>query len=644
MHSQLFPGPSLPKPPRPLVETSKTHLREKGLTPESGAVLPEISFDMPQLRGNNIREHFLALGQQGAAPYLGMSKEFMRVELPEMPPSWVLDRPGWTRYGSDGAIEEVNDLGDETMVSFDVETLYKLSPYPVIATAVTPNAWYSWLSPTIFKSLPTEKQEPLPRWKKTPSDQHPDQLIPLFTGSTPRVVIGHNVGYDRARVLEEYDLERSSTRWLDTLSLHVATRGITSVQRPAWIKHRKNKLEKILRENEVLSHMQELAEEVGDPELVESVFNYGAENEAEMGMAGKKWEDVTSVNSLADVAALHCGHSVDKSIRNRFGDEDITHASLLRSELDKLVTYCANDVRITHDVYKKVLSLFLDNCPHPASFAGMLSMGNSFLPVNESWERYLESAESKYREMDEGVRKALKVMAEQLRRSGPIRDDPWHAQLDWSPKAARWPGDGPSSSSTAPDVSASTSSSTRSTNTDARGAPEQSRDPSSHTPAWFAPLTQDHSNLISQASQRYLLPLLLRLSYRGHPVAYLAEQRWCFNVPHSAMGAYIDMYGAPVGLSSKDKHLESCLDSSAFFRIPSDGSVRRTKLVGPGIKKLVASGDITSPSPELLLRLTKTDIAGVEQELLACAEDLRARGSNDVWGMQLDWSAEGAGE
>ena len=612
-------------------------------------MLPEISFDMPPLQGGNIREHFLDIGQQTAEPYLSMAKEFADADLPEMPRSWELDKPGWTRYGRDGSVEAVEDLGDETVVSFDVEVLYKLSSYPVMSTAVTPNAWYSWLSPSIFEPPPASMPDRPPPWDTRTPTHYPHDLIPMFRGSAPRVAIGHNVGYDRARVFEEYDLERTSTRWLDTLSLHVATRGITSVQRPAWIKHKKNKLEKLLREGEVLAHIQEIAEAEGDLELVQSVLEHDATNEAESSAAQKTWEDVTSVNSLAEVASLHCGYAVDKSIRSRFGDDDITHASLLRPELHDLLTYCAIDVRITHDVYKKVLPLFLRNCPHPASFAGILSMGNSFLPVNESWEAYLQNAEMKYREMDEGVRKALRLAAEQLRKSGPTEGDPWHSQLDWTPKPARWP-DETSSGSPGPsvtsnnDATASSETTVASLSSGTSSAEHIDTAVPDTLPAWYAPIIPDRSNLTSKSSQRYLLPLLLRMSYKGFPVAYLSDHLWCFMVPYEAVDQHIDKHGAPVTPSPQDAHLDACLNTMMFFRISGDVAPRKSKLVGPGVKTLVKTGEMTSPYPDLLSKAVTGSLVGVEDDLFACAGDLLARGAEDEWGVQLDWMTQGTGK
>ncbi|WWD15690.1 hypothetical protein CI109_100112 [Kwoniella shandongensis] len=631
LHSQLFPGPSLPKPPKSLLDISKRHLKDNSLSPEGAAVLQEINMEMPSLRGANIRDHFHALGQNTAEPYLTIAKEFVGVTLPEMPKKWELGRPGWTKHHSDGRTEVVEDLGEEQVVSFDVEVLYKLSPYPVMATAVTPTAWYSWLSPTIFEPPPAEDIiDSSPPWETRTPQYHPHDLIPMFKGSEPRVVIGHNVGYDRARVSEEYSLERTATRWLDTLSLHVATRGITSVQRPAWMAHRKNQKAKIEREQEHLTALQEIAEENGDHDMLQSLEEWGTTNESEAEALENRWQDVTSVNSLAEVAALHCGIPVDKSIRDRFGDESVKHASQIRSELHDLLTYCAKDVKITHDVYQKVLPLFLESCPHPATFSGVLSMGNSFLPVDESWQEYLKNAEETYRKMDEGVKKALRILAEKTKAEGLKEGDPWSEQLDWTPKKARWADDDPAVTEAEAQAPAVVQHEAETPAVDEEG---------DSVPSWFAQIKENPSILASNTAQRHLLPLLLRLSYKGHPVAYSSEHYWCFMVPHDHLTDYIDVHGSPIELSgSKDKRLECFEEKCAFFRIAPTGSSRKTKLVGPSIKPLVNKGDLTSPYPEVLKAALASDLTGLAEKLMDCAEELKALGEDNPWGRQLDWA------
>lgn len=573
-----------------------------------------------------------------------MAKDFGQAQLPDMPRSWVLDRPGWTRY-RDGEVEAVADLGNETMVSFDVETLYKLSRYPCMATAVTPNAWYSWLSPKIFEAPPVTPSPSRERWEQVTPAEHPNDLIPLFRGDAPRIVIGHNVGYDRARIAEEYELKRTSTRFLDTLSLHVATRGITSNQRPAWMAYRKNKKEKQQREGAFLQELQNIAAEEGDADMLQSLVDLEIEssNEDASNAMAKTWEDVTSVNSLAEVAALHCGKAVDKSIRNRFGDDDIKHASQLRPELNELLTYCAGDVKITHEVYQKVLPLFFESCPHPASFAGMLAMGNSFLPVNEAWAEYLKNAESTYREMNENVRSALRTLADKLRRSGPVEMDPYHAQLDWTPKKARW-ADDPDPITTSGDTD--TIATAKDDNASSSAEPiDKEQAAKSMKPAWYQELSSDPASVLSSRNQRYLIPLIARMRFKGHPVVHTAEHHWCFMVPEDQISDHINQHGAPVELCHRDQHLDPMLESHVLLPIASPGKARKAKLVGPGIKPYLSKGLLTSEYPTLLKQLSQSDDTGeAVDQLVEAAESLVQSGKDTAWGAQLDWSPSDPGE
>lgn len=425
LQRQLFPGEPKRKPSDALIQISLQHLADNDLSPTGAATLPEISFDMPPLQGNNIREHFQRIGQQEAEPYLDLSKRFAESTLPAMPKTWCVDQPGWYRYDHhSGEAEPVQDLGDEQLVCFDVEVLYKISPYPVMATAATPNAWYSWLSPAIFADA------------DSPSLGVPSTLIPIATTNPDqaKIIVGHNVGYDRSKVLDEYHVKRSRNRWLDTLALHVSTKGITSVQRPAWMKRRKEKhqAKEQRSQSESLINEFEGSKDVDGPD---SAFLAG---KGETWEDSGRWEDVTSANALSEVARLHLDIRMDKAVRDEFGNEDITSAAQLRPDLQKLLEYCGKDVAVTHQVLQKVLPLFLLSCPHPVSFAGALTMGNPFLPIDKSWRAYIENADKKYKELDGGVKGVLWELAYKLKQRGPVEGDPWSEQLDWTPKAARW--------------------------------------------------------------------------------------------------------------------------------------------------------------------------------------------------------------
>ena len=79
---------------------------------------------------------------------------------------------------------------------FDVEVSVVTDPRAVMAVAVSRLAWYSWLSPHFLSG------------GGFPARVTPDTLVPLGADHSPRLVIGHNVAYDRVRIGDEYRLVR----------------------------------------------------------------------------------------------------------------------------------------------------------------------------------------------------------------------------------------------------------------------------------------------------------------------------------------------------------------------------------------------------------------------------------------------------
>jgi DNA polymerase gamma 1 len=308
--------------------------------------------------------------------------------------------------------------------------------WPVRAS---PSAWYCWISPWLLDE-----------------SADPAQLVPLGPRETPRIVVGHNVAYDRARVKEEYDVRRTETKWIDTMALHVAVKGISSNQRPAWNKRAKVKkqarmesegmvydllsyLEDELevetnpvRRADLESQLRDVEESLPDLLLLPTPTGFEDDGEADV----KRWEDITSINSLADVARLYCKVELEKDVRNAFMTEPPEH---IRCEIEKYINYCAKDVEVTHAVFRAVFPLFREMCPHPVSWAGVMAMGNSLLPVNQEWERYLQCAEEKYHELEDKVKLKLIQLAEEAKgmfEDGSWEKDVWLSQMDWTPKVA----------------------------------------------------------------------------------------------------------------------------------------------------------------------------------------------------------------
>ena len=57
--------------------------------------------------------------------------------------------------------------------------------------------------------------------------------------------------------------------------------------------------------------------------------------------------------------------------------------------------------------------MFCFHAPHPVTLVGMLEMGTSFLPIDNSWNDYLEQAEVMYKTMTEKMRHSLMAVADE---------------------------------------------------------------------------------------------------------------------------------------------------------------------------------------------------------------------------------------
>ena len=134
---------------------------------------------------------------------------------------------------------------------------------------------------------------------------------------------------------------------------------------------------------------------------------------------------------MRDVAQFHCGVTIDKAQRDYFGELD---RAGVRQKMDELLDYCAADVVITHKVFRKVFPLFLKTCPHPVSFGALRHLSNVILPVNHTWEEYVENAEATYNRLTDEVERRLHELAEKALEIKDQPDaylnDPWLRHLD----------------------------------------------------------------------------------------------------------------------------------------------------------------------------------------------------------------------
>lgn len=515
--NQIFPDGATP-PPQDLVQLSKDHLKRHDLLGKNTDDSAPIAFDLPQLQGRTLDEHFHKLGLDCAEPYLSLAKQFSRANAPPKPRKWIR-RSGWTKYYPDGCTEQV-DAPDESALCFDTEVMWKESPYAVMACAVGPTAWYAWLSPWLLG--------------ETKNDKH---LIPLGDPTKERLIVGHNVGFDRARILEEYGIKQTRNSFMDTMSLHVAVNGMCSQQRPTWMKHKKNRE---LRER--------VASQTPDHDLAELLSNRSMHEEEEL------WVERSSVNSLRDVAKFHLNVTIDKAVRDDFG---ALNRSEILAKLDALLDYCAADVAITHRVYKIVFPNFLDTCPHPVSFAALRHLSSVILPVNKSWDAYIANTEATYHKLSDAVQERLIALTDKALeiKDDPEKwqNDPWMQQLDWSGQEVRMvkgkkKGDPP------------------------RPAARQKKP---GCPQWYKDMFQKNDAPINITVRTRIAPLLLRLAWDGNPLFWSDKYGWTFRTDRANSQKYVGKQMIQCQFEDADATLRDDRQH-VFFKLPhKDGPTAR---------------------------------------------------------------------
>ncbi|KAM9375873.1 DNA polymerase subunit gamma-1 isoform 2-T3 [Pholidichthys leucotaenia] len=408
LHKQIFRGQE-PEYSQEAVERSIRHLQKHQLWGKETSPLPDVELKLPQMYGENIDEHFRILAQKQSLPYLEAASKLQQAELPPMPQEWSWE-VGWTQYGPKGESQRVAFPVESALV-FDVEVCTMEGQCPTLAVAVSPTNWYSWCS----KRLIEERYS----WSNqlTIADLIPLET-PLNSARPPggqwkeRLIVGHNVSFDRSHIKEQYLIKGSKMCFMDTMSLHMAISGLTAFQRMLWMA---SKLGKNRGLQEVKEHIRKVEQKREGPMI-------GSWN----------WVNISSINNLADVHALYVGGlPLQKEARETFVKGSMMD---VRNNFQELMQYCALDVKATHEVFREQLPLFMERCPHPVTLAGMLEMGLSYLPVNQNWGRYLEDSQDVYEELEREMKKSLMALADdacQLLENDKYKEDPWLWDLEW---------------------------------------------------------------------------------------------------------------------------------------------------------------------------------------------------------------------
>jgi DNA polymerase gamma 1 len=456
-------------------QVATSELKKFGLDSSGSSFpLPDITPHLPPILNNNVSDHFWQVASEQVQPYTDLLLDLLASDTPPTPAKWNLE-PGWTRYNaSDGTWASVPYPTEKCCV-FDVEVCVIEDPRAVMAIAVTSEAWYSWLSPHLVHA------------ESFPSTMSPCSMIPMGSDESPCLVVGHNVAYDRVRVGDEYRIDRSGTRYLDTMSMHIAVAGMTSSQR--MMKLASKKMTK-----EELKHKP-------------------------------MWLNNTSMNGLADVHKFYCKttDSLDKDPRNSFVKLGLSE---LMADCPNLLSYCAGDVTATLDVLRILFPLYSEQCPHPATLSGMLTMSTSFLPTNNCWENFITTADETYKTLEKEMMKLVETEAElaiMMIMDCSYKHDPWLWDLEWKIASKKT-------------IKARRMKLIHEKKIDIEQLFE------SGYPTWYQDLADEDEGraFLNLSTGKRVVPKLLRLTWKGYPLHHDKVEKWGFLIPSADVEEIIE--------------------------------------------------------------------------------------------------------
>lgn len=505
---------------------------------------------LPKLRGNNIVDHMENLGAEILSTWQPLIDDLKTCKLLPVPSiDDLVFNSGWTRYAPGEAPQPVS-YPLESSAWYDTETLVKLGNYPVMAGALSSQAWYVWLHPAICDSLPHGSSR----------SHFSQQLIPIGEG---KLYAGHNISFDRIQSREEYTLGAAPNRFLDTMSMHQAIAGLSNQQRAMFKKVQK-------------------AKENGDQ---------GAEDFA------PEWTEVTSMANLVDCYNHHVKPQTpltkgDKTLRDIFVVS--SSPEVIWENRYKLVKYCLLDVRYTAELFQRIYPKFVRSCPSKVTLAAALATSVYVLPLDNNWQEWIHQTELTYRQIEQSLEDGLEALAKEAlgiyKEAGKaavlaagftwgkltslpkeaqeaynqagleaVLADPWLRRLDW-----RNPGN--------------------------KGLPY-----------WARLKKGQRLGFKSRCT-----PYLLRLTWQGQPMVFTTDSGWCYLTDSddalSLKAAYCP--SNCYGMLSKHK---LPLEDIQALRVPhKDGDTANCgNPLGKDYISLVENGTIGSASPDALEMVRK---------------------------------------
>ncbi|CAD5211506.1 unnamed protein product [Bursaphelenchus okinawaensis] len=341
---------------------------------------------LPPLDGT-VMNHFQNVAENIFLPYNKLLERASSLGIPQKPKQWEYVA-GWTKYTEDGLAVAVS-APDSDLLFFDVEVCVQEGHLPTLAVAMSETNWYSWCSERLVHDTPVPELIRL------------EHLIPLEGDNrAARLVIGHNVGYDRTRVAEQYQIQESNVKFWDTMSMNTVIQGMADHQR-------------------LLYEKKDISDEHQVPWL-------------------SYWKRRVCKNSLEDVYSKFYPErsgSLDKTYQSVFVTEPM---EVIRENFQVLTDYCAGDVQACVEVYAKLYPMFKERFPSPVTYMAMLIVADAYLPVTSNWRRFFDKCQQDSGEVNntsvKAVLKSATALVDELEKDKLYEEDPWLWVNDWKHK------------------------------------------------------------------------------------------------------------------------------------------------------------------------------------------------------------------
>lgn len=264
---------------------------------------------------------------------------------------------GWSKWDGQKWIR-VNQPSSYLIFDFETHGDTIKNQQPLTCMGVDPDGnWFAWLAPL---QLP----------------------LTVEFGADFRLGIGHYVaGFDKKFVAEGYQFG-NQVLYVDTISLHTATRGQCDGQSKTFLslekKYGKRK-DKVKRDV-----IKRIEEKIPD------------------------WYFETCGNSLQDYCKFYLNRDISKDIRENL----IVGTSLesKRQNIEEILRYNAEDVKNTFDVFKVIWKEYIERLPSPVVFGGMLEKSRFQVHVSPNYQQKIEDVEKKF----DKIKKTLEALTANL--------------------------------------------------------------------------------------------------------------------------------------------------------------------------------------------------------------------------------------